>query len=128
MQSLQTGHVMRSVGDIWEQKALDFLLSQGLRLHTRNFIAKTGELDLVMTERDTTVFIEVRQRRQSRYSSAAGSIDRRKLEKLRRTAMIFLQQHPACARGPCRFDVIAFDTAPHRTNSPLWLRGAGNVL
>ncbi|MCG8115726.1 MAG: YraN family protein, partial [Candidatus Thiodiazotropha endolucinida] len=45
-----------------EQQALDFLQSRGLRLQERNFRCKTGEIDLVMRDAGTLVFVEVRFR------------------------------------------------------------------
>lgn len=119
---------VKSDGDLWEQRALLFLEQQGLQLITRNFRARTGELDLVMTDRTHVVFIEVRKRQVSRFSSAAASIDARKMARLRRTAMLLLQQYPQLASKPCRFDVLAFDAPSDSMASaaPRWLRGVDN--
>ena len=119
---------MKSDGDLWERRALRFLEQQGLQLITRNFRARTGELDLVMTDHHQVVFIEVRKRQRSRFSSAAASIDARKIARLRRTAMLLLQRYPGLAGKPCRFDVVAFDAGPDTTaeTTPRWLRGVDN--
>jgi len=97
-------------GDHAEDAACNYLQSQGLKLLERNFLCKRGEIDLVMRQADTTVFVEVRYRRNSRYGSGAESVDWRKQEKLLVTAQYYLQQHPKAAKGACRFDVVALTT------------------
>ena len=90
-----------------EALACDYLLAQGLALVERNFRSRHGEIDLVMQDRDSLVFIEVRYRRQSRYGSGAESVDRRKQAKITACARHFIQCHPRSADRPCRFDVMA---------------------
>lgn len=90
-----------------EQDACDYLERQGLRLVERNYRCARGEIDLIMRDRDTLVFVEVRYRRSRRYGSGAESVDWRKQAKLSATAAHYLQAHPRAAHRPCRFDVIA---------------------
>ncbi len=90
-----------------EQDACDYLERQGLRLVERNYACACGEIDLIMLDRNTLVFVEVRYRRSHRYGSGAESVDWRKQGKLSATAAHYLQGHPRAARRPCRFDVIA---------------------
>jgi len=45
-----------------ELQALEYLQQQGLRLLAQNWLCKRGELDLVMLDGDTVVFVEVRYR------------------------------------------------------------------
>ncbi len=90
-----------------EQDACDYLEHQGLRLVERNYACARGEIDLIMLDRDTLVFVEVRYRRSHRYGSGAESVDWRKQGRLSATAAHYLQEHPRAARRPCRFDVIA---------------------
>lgn len=94
-------------GDQAENAACNYLQSQGLQLIERNFLCKRGEIDLIMQQADTTVFIEVRYRRCTHFGSAAESVDWRKQEKLLATAEHYLQSHPKAAKGACRFDVVA---------------------
>ncbi len=46
-----------------ERQALEHLQHQGLRLLAQNWSCKRGELDLVMLDGDTVVFVEVRYRK-----------------------------------------------------------------
>jgi putative endonuclease len=90
-----------------EDAACHYLQGQGLTLVERNYGCPRGEIDLIMRQADTTVFVEVRFRRTIRYGSGAESVDWRKQEKLRTTAAHYLQQHPKAAKGACRFDVVS---------------------
>ena len=69
---------MKNIGQIWERDAERFLLSQGLVLLARNFLTRSGEIDLVMRDQDLIVFVEVRFRNASRFGAAIHSINRRK--------------------------------------------------
>jgi len=106
-----------------EDRALRHLEQQGLRLLQRNWLCRCGELDLVMLDGDTVVFIEVRYRRHSAWGGALESIDRRKQQKLIRAAQLFLQKESRWSGYPCRFDVIAIE-AVSNTATPNWLRNA----
>ncbi|MEZ5460765.1 YraN family protein [Dokdonella sp.] len=98
---------MRSTGNHFEDLALAHAQRNGLRLITRNFNCRYGELDLVMREADTIVFLEVRYRRSQSHGGALDSVSASKRERLTRTASLFLQAHPDLARHACRFDVMA---------------------
>jgi putative endonuclease len=101
------------------------LQQSGLQLVTRNFRCRFGEIDLVMRENDTLVFVEVRQRSSDRFGSAAASITPRKQQRLLIAAQVFLRCHPALAAQQMRFDVIAIDGAgSHAGANVQWLRNA----
>lgn len=90
----------------WERLAERFLRRRGLRTLARNFHCRMGEVDLVMGDGDTTVFIEVRYRRNNAFGSALDTVTRHKQLKLIRTASLFLARKPLLASRPCRFDVV----------------------
>ncbi len=104
-----------------ETAALAHLQQAGLHLLARNVRYKGGELDLVMRDGNTTVFVEVRYRATVQFGGGAASVDLRKRRKLVLAAQLYLQLHPALARLPCRFDVVDASGEPVRLN---WLRGA----
>jgi putative endonuclease len=94
-------------GKAAEDRACQHLQQQGLRALTRNFRCRQGEIDLVMEEGRTLVFVEVRYRLDPRFGSAAETVDARKRARIVTAAQYFLQQHPGASRRPCRFDVVA---------------------
>lgn len=107
----------------WERAAQRELERHGLRLRAANVRYRGGELDLVMDDRDTLVFVEVRYRRGTSFGGGAGSIDAAKCRKLARAAGLYLASHPALANRPCRFDVVAVaGTADSPTFE--WIRNA----
>ncbi|HQQ63519.1 MAG TPA: YraN family protein [Pseudomonadales bacterium] len=97
----------RAHGQAVEQVACRYLQQQGLVLVDSNFNSRGGELDLVMTDKDTLVFVEVRFRKSDRFGSPLESITASKRQKLLRTAQLYLLAHRQWQNRPCRFDVIA---------------------
>ncbi len=93
-----------------ETSACKYLQTQGLTLVARNYLCKRGEIDLIMRDKNSTVFVEVRYRRNDRFGNGAESVDWRKQAKLLTTAEHYLQQHPKAAQSACRFDVVAITT------------------
>jgi putative endonuclease len=107
-------------GDEGEQVALSLLLQHGLRLVSRNFRCKVGEIDLIMQEQQTLVFVEVRVRHNTQFGSAADSITQRKQQRVIRAAQVYLQMHPQWANAPCRFDTVSINGQ----HAPDWCRDA----
>ena len=95
-----------------ESAALSYLESRGLVLITRNFRCGAGEIDLVLTDDRCLAFVEVRYRRSQLFGGAAASVDRRKQDRIRHTAELFMQSHPALEFDETRFDVVAVSGDP----------------
>ena len=104
-----------------ETRAWHYLQSRGLRLLQRNYRSRRGEIDLVLQDQDSLVFVEVRYRSQSRFGSGAESVDRRKQSRLIACAQHFMQTHPRMAQQPCRFDVVSVGGT---AESIEWIRNA----
>ena len=98
-----------------EDDALAFLQGQGLTPVTRNFRCRFGEIDLIMREGSTLVFVEVRKRKNRLYGGAAASITPAKQQKIIKTAHFYLQRYKTLPA--CRFDVVAWDG-----NACQWLK------
>ena len=104
-----------------EAHACRYLQARGLQVVQRNYHSRRGEIDLVMQDKDSLVFVEVRYRRQSGFGSAAESVDRYKQSKLIACANHYIQTFPEITRQPCRFDVV---TMGGDMNSIEWIRNA----
>ena len=89
-----------------EKLAAKYLTRHKLRVLEFNYRCRRGEIDLVMLDDDTLVFVEVRYRKNSSHGSALESVDQHKQTKLLTAAEHFIQQHHY-NNMPCRFDVIA---------------------
>jgi putative endonuclease len=111
---------MKSRGAQAEQLAAQYLLQQGLSLVEQNYRGRFGEIDLIMKDGSTLVFIEVRLRRNGDFGGAAASIDARKQQRIVSTAQQYLS---GLSRIPsCRFDVVLMDGIEQRNMH--WLRNA----
>lgn len=64
---MTTPHDARARGEAIERIAASWLAERGLRLLASNQHAKGGELDLVMQDGDTLVFVEVKHRTTARH-------------------------------------------------------------
>ena len=112
-------------GEHYERCAARLLVAAGLRVVTRNFRARTGEVDIIAFDGKTLVFVEVRARSNPAYTSAAASVDRRKQKRLYYTAQSFLKRYPEWRDRACRFDVVAFEPRQSASElTPNWIRGA----
>lgn len=105
-------------GQLAEQQAYEYLLSQGLKPVCRNFNCKQGELDLVMKDEQTLVIVEVRFRKNDRFGSALESITVKKQARIIRATEYYLATHPI--NCPIRFDVVAL-SPKHGLN---WIQNA----
>ena len=93
-------------GLMGEEIAEHYLTDQGMRFLERRHREKTGEIDLIMEDGDTLVFVEVK----ARFSeSAAGNgllaVTASKQKRIVRSAMLYLIRHSWLNRS-VRFDVI----------------------
>lgn len=96
----------RERGQQAEALAQHHLEARGLRLVQRNYQCRRGEIDLVMEEGATLVFVEVRYRRTGAYGRPEETVGPRKQARLVAAAQHYLQHTRQHAR-PCRFDVVA---------------------
>lgn len=115
----------RITGDDKERLAEDYLSAQGFELIERNFLCKSGEIDLIMKDpagkkEAYLVFIEVRYRENKEFGGALASITLGKQNKLRRAAEYYLLQHFGNTPPPCRFDVIGIEGQ----NEISWIKNA----
>ena len=89
-----------------ESIAIAHLVAAGLKLLARNVRAGRGEIDAIMRDGETVVFVEVRSRRSSKFGGAAETVGPVKQRRLIAAAHRFLQTHRPYRDCPCRFDVV----------------------
>lgn len=95
------------IGKHAEHYASRFLIDQGLKLVERNWRCRYGEIDLIMLDRATLVFVEVRYRKNTTFADPLESVNRTKQQKIIAAAHFFLQQNSQWQEYNCRFDVVA---------------------
>ncbi len=100
-------HEHKKIGNLGEQAALKFLQQHGLQLIQTNFYSRFGEIDLIMRDGDSLVFVEVKQRRAG-IAAGIESITPAKQRKLVQTAQYFLMKLGKDVN--CRFDAVILAT------------------
>ncbi|MFG6137557.1 YraN family protein [Halomonas sp. B23F22_10] len=111
----------RARGARIERLAADWLAARGLTLEAANQHARGGELDLVMREGETLVFVEVRHRKNARHGHPLETVTVTKQRRLIQAARFYLQRNRlSCA---CRFDVLAVTGTPPDLEF-IWVPGA----
>ena len=116
--------IRRLTGDRFEDLALRYLQSKGLKLTRRNYRCRMGELDLIMQADDTLVFVEVRYRDNPAFGKAVASVDYHKQRKLILAAQHFLLNSPQLQALPCRFDVVGVERDANGILQLCWITDA----
>lgn len=103
-----------------ESRALAWLKTRGLKFVARNVRYRCGEIDLVMREGDTLVFVEVRYRNRSDYGGAIESVNAAKRTRIERAVRLYVAATPGAGKRPLRIDVVAMGPG----ESIEWIRNA----
>ena len=99
-------------GAYYESMAAKYLKNKGLNELHRNFRHRRGEIDLVMRDVDTLIFVEVKFREQDSFGSAEESVTYKKQQSIISTANYYLTQKRLW-NIPCRFDVVTIRPSKH---------------
>ena len=87
-----------------EALAAEYLRRKRYELVACGWRCKFGEIDLVVQNRKYLVFVEVKLRKSADFAVAREYVDRRKQDRIRMTASIYLSQNPTTLQP--RFDVV----------------------
>lgn len=96
----------RKVGADNESLAAEHLAKLGYTLVARNFKRGASEIDLIMMDGSTIVFVEVRARKKDGAETPEASLDTAKMDRLWDTASLFIAETETDSLS-CRFDVVA---------------------
>ena len=110
------------LGSRGEHLAAKYLVNRGYRLVVSNFLVPvgrnrkgvqvTGEIDLVVLDGETVVFVEVKTRRSEDLFPILSAVDVAKRRQITRTARIYRRIFNILDR-PYRFDVVTVLVEPH---------------
>ena len=95
-----------SVGAAGESLAARFLKKKGYKLLRRNCRSKWGEIDLIMRDGDTVVFVEVKTRSTGQWGAPEDAVTPAKRRRIARQAELFANRNKL-RDHPLRFDVVA---------------------
>jgi putative endonuclease len=99
--SLDTGHAA-------ENKARAHLEAKGYKFLCANFRTRLGELDLVMKQKDTVVFVEVKARKNLSFGLPFEAVTVSKQHRITKAALEYIKQKNLQGT-PARFDVVSID-------------------
>jgi putative endonuclease len=96
----------QELGAWGEDQALTYLISLGMKQLDRNFRIPEGEIDLILDDSGTLVFVEVKTRKSFNYGSPEESITRNKMQRIYKAAIEYLERNE-CGHAEWRVDVVA---------------------
>lgn len=115
---------MRTQGAAFEQMAKEYLQRNKLKHICENFNCKVGEVDLIMQQGNTLVFVEVKQRANKHFGGALAAVTHKKQQRIIKSAMFYCQKEKInFEQQACRFDVVAItgDKPPYEIQ---WVKNA----
>ena len=99
----------REKGNLGEDRAVNFLLSQKYEILDRNYRIRTGEIDIVALKDDTVVFVEVKSLPHGYLEILSHELNSTKQKKIIKTSKSYLQNHRQYSNRFIRYDVLAID-------------------
>ena len=105
----------REIGAQGETFVAQILQEQGMKILSRNYYTPYGEIDLIVLDKGCIAFVEVKTRRTGSVTRPAEAVDRRKRERIIRSAVCYLMEYPVDLQP--RFDVFEIVTKKGKTFS-----------
>lgn len=94
-------------GKLGEGIASKFLHKKGYKVLEQNFQTRYGELDLICTNNNEIIFVEVKLKIGERYGTPEEMVGKRKLSQVQKTAESYLQKNYRLRELVPRIDVVA---------------------
>jgi putative endonuclease len=112
----------QKIGKSAEDSVCKHLQQYGLKLVVANYRCKYGEIDLIMLDGKTLVFVEVRYRRCHDYGDGVATVTKSKQRRIIKTAIDYLLKNNLYDKSLCRFDVVAASGSSE--NKINWIKNA----
>lgn len=97
----------RAVGTQYEEKAEAFLAGKGMKILSKNYRCKQGEIDIIGLHQECLTFVEVKYRRSTQAGTPEDAVGITKQKRICRVAEFFLYTHPYYNNYMIRYDVVA---------------------
>ena len=92
------------LGSWGEALAAEYLRKKRFQLVAVGYHCRFGEIDLIVKDKKNLVFVEVKLRKNADFANAHAYVDRRKQDRIRTTASMYLSENPTALQP--RFDVV----------------------
>jgi putative endonuclease len=96
---------MMKLGTRGEELAVKFLKKKGYRIKVCNYKTRIGEIDIIASDGETLVFVEVKTRESLEYGHPFEAVNARKRKKIANVALLYLKKFEDLP--PCRFDIVS---------------------
>jgi putative endonuclease len=100
-----------SIGRKGESLAREFFKQKGFTIVAHNFHCRCGEIDLIIREKHALRFVEVKYRRSTEFGLPQESVQKKKQDKIRKTALFWLKLRRFPMDSEMHFDVLAISEA-----------------
>ena len=108
MQFAQKNFHKKLLGRVGENKAVAYLKKQGYKIVERNYRNYFGEIDIIATDGEYTVFTEVKTRENDKFGAPSESVNYFKRRKYVKIAQAYLKSK-GITDAACRFDVVEIE-------------------
>lgn len=98
-------YLKREIGKYGEEKAIEYIKKKGYAIIEKNFSCKQGEIDIIATNKEYLIFIEVKTRTNLEYGSPSESVNSIKQKHMYQSAKYYLYLH-GLEKCFIRFDVV----------------------
>lgn len=95
----------KTIGDLGESIAEEYLSYIGYKIITKNFRCKIGEIDLIGIDKKYLCFIEVKTRRSEKYGLPCEAVNYKKMKKIYKVANIYILKNKIYNYN-FRFDIV----------------------
>ncbi len=102
-------------GNLGESFARGYLQREGFNIHFAPFRCRSGEIDIIASEGETLVFIEVKTRRSLHFGSPIEAVNDAKQRQILKVARFFIARIQSVSFRFCRFDVLGIVQGPAGT-------------
>jgi len=90
-----------------EEKAVNFLVNLGYEIIQTNFYSRFGEIDIIAKKNVDIIFIEVKYRKSNLFGEPEESVNIKKMKKICKTALFYINSKNIYDNSNFRFDVIS---------------------
>lgn len=107
----------RNKGRLGENMAKSFLERKTYKFVEANFLMRGGEIDLIMTDGDFLVFVEVKLKIGQDFGSPEEMINKKKIGLIKKTAQMFLMERPKIDKDykKYRIDAVCIELNKNKT-------------
>lgn len=95
----------QEIGKIGEELATQYLNNNGYKILERNFRGNKGEIDIIATEENQIIFVEVKARTNFKYGRPAEAVTKQKQIHIEKTAEYYVLKNKMEHKS-MRFDVV----------------------